>query len=173
MTDTHDFRGKILSDTNSLLGEGPTYDPDTDTVWWFNILGKELARTQPFHRSQAGSRPADDGKRSGARRCRAPADRDRGRPLSARRRARAHSPFMPLLEPGQPENRSNDGRTHISGALWIGTMGKRAETRRRRHLSRGRRQGDQALRQGQHPELDLLFAGRNDRLLHRFQGSAC
>jgi sugar lactone lactonase YvrE len=42
MTEIHEFDGKTLCSTNSVLGEGPTYDPDTDTVWWFNILGKEL-----------------------------------------------------------------------------------------------------------------------------------
>jgi sugar lactone lactonase YvrE len=36
--------------------------------------------------------------------------------------------FYAALENDKPENRSNDGRTHPSGALWIGTMSKRAET---------------------------------------------
>ncbi|ULJ70819.1 SMP-30/gluconolactonase/LRE family protein [Rhizobium gallicum] len=42
MTEIYEFEGKTLCNTSSVLGEGPTYDPDTDTVWWFNILGKEL-----------------------------------------------------------------------------------------------------------------------------------
>lgn len=42
MTDIYEFEGKTLCNTNSVLGEGPTYDPDSNTVWWFNILGKEL-----------------------------------------------------------------------------------------------------------------------------------
>ena len=35
--------------------------------------------------------------------------------------------FYAAIEADKPENRSNDGRTHISGSLWISTMGKRAE----------------------------------------------
>src|SRR3546814_14258960 len=31
------------------------------------------------------------------------------------------------LEPNTPSNRSNDGRVHPSGSLWIGTMSKNGE----------------------------------------------
>lgn len=127
MTETHDFRGKILSPENSILGEGPTYDPATDTIWWFNILGKELHELELV---------------SGAKRVHALpmmasvlARVDAGRQLIATEeglflRDTASGALTPhaVLEPGNSGNRSNDGRTHPSGALWIGTMGKRAET---------------------------------------------
>jgi sugar lactone lactonase len=126
MTDIHDFQGSILCNTSSVLGEGPTYDPDTDTVWWFNILGKELhelnletgkkdVHSLPFMASVL-------------------ARIDAGRQLLAteeglfvRDTGTGALTFYAALEAGKPENRSNDGRTHMSGALWISTMGKRAE----------------------------------------------
>jgi sugar lactone lactonase YvrE len=50
---------------------------------------------------------------------------------------------LELVTPIEAENpvttRSNDGRVHPCGALWIGTMGKTAETGRRRDLSCGTR----------------------------------
>src|SRR5213080_4334128 len=33
---------KILSDRHCHLGEGCTYDPATDTAWWFDILERTL-----------------------------------------------------------------------------------------------------------------------------------
>jgi sugar lactone lactonase YvrE len=48
--------------------------------------------------------------------------------------------FHAALETDQPENRSNDGRTHPSGSLWVGTMSKRAETHAGAiyHVARGK-----------------------------------
>ncbi len=126
MTDIHEFEGKSLSNTNSVLGEGPTYDPDTNTVWWFNILGKELhelnlsteekkVHTLPMMASVL-------------------ARIDAGRQLLATEQGlfirdvkTGELTFHADLESDNHENRSNDGRTHPSGALWIGTMSKRAE----------------------------------------------
>jgi sugar lactone lactonase len=34
----------ILSRHHCLLGEGCTYDPVTDTAWWFDILERTLFR---------------------------------------------------------------------------------------------------------------------------------
>ena len=42
MTDIHPFTGTILSDVTCTLGEGPTYDPGTDTAFWFDIIGRQL-----------------------------------------------------------------------------------------------------------------------------------
>jgi len=33
---------KIMSEHHCLLGEGCTYDPATDTAWWFDILEQTL-----------------------------------------------------------------------------------------------------------------------------------
>jgi sugar lactone lactonase YvrE len=126
MTEIYDFEGKTLCNTNSVLGEGPTYDPNTDTVWWFNILGKELHELNL----------ATEEKKVHALPMMASvlARIDAGRQLLAteeglfvRDVTSGNLTFYAALENDKPENRSNDGRTHPSGALWISTMSKRAE----------------------------------------------
>ncbi|MGA1800822.1 SMP-30/gluconolactonase/LRE family protein [Rhizobium sp. HT1-10] len=126
MTDIHEFQGNILCDTASVLGEGPTYDPDTDTVWWFNILGKELHELQ----LGTGTKKVHELPMMASVLARIDAHRqllatEQG--LFIRDIATGALTFYLPLEADKPENRSNDGRTHQSGALWIGTMGKRAE----------------------------------------------
>ena len=126
MTDIHEFQGNILCDTASVLGEGPTYDPGTDTVWWFNILGKELHKLQ----LGTGQKKVHELPMMASVLARIDADRqllatEQG--LFIRDIASGALTFYLPLEADKPENRSNDGRTHISGALWISTMGKRAE----------------------------------------------
>ncbi|MGO6906227.1 SMP-30/gluconolactonase/LRE family protein, partial [Rhizobium ruizarguesonis] len=126
MTDIYEFEGKTLCNTNSVLGEGPTYDPDSNTVWWFNILGKELhelnlstgaKNVHPLPVMASVLARIDDGRQLIAT--------EEG--LFVRDIASGNLTFYAALENDRPENRSNDGRTHPSGALWIGTMSKRAE----------------------------------------------
>lgn len=126
MATTHPFSGKILDETALQLGEGPTYDAATDTAWWFNILGKELHELQltsgrktvhklPFMASVLAR--IDDERQLIAS--------EHG--LFLRQIATGELTLHADFEPGMPGNRSNDGRVHASGALWIGTMGKSAE----------------------------------------------
>lgn len=126
MTEVYEFEGKILCDTESVLGEGPSYDPATDTVWWFNILGKELheldlstgrntTHTLPMMASVLAHVDSD----------RQLLATEEG--LFVRDIASGNLTFYAALENDKPENRSNDGRTHPSGSLWISTMSKRAE----------------------------------------------
>ncbi|MGO7911853.1 SMP-30/gluconolactonase/LRE family protein [Rhizobium ruizarguesonis] len=126
MTDIYEFEGKTLCNTNSVLGEGPTYDPDSNTVWWFNILGKELhelnlstgaKKVHPLPVMASVLARIDAGRQLIAT--------EEG--LFVRDIASGNLTFYAALENDRPENRSNDGRTHPSGALWIGTMSKRAE----------------------------------------------
>lgn len=122
---------RILDPTRCHLGEGPNYDPASDTAWWVDILERRLferplsatggaARSHglPFMASYVASidperqlLAAEDG-------------------LYVRDRAdgslRLHCP----LEADDAGTRSNDGRVHPSGALWIGTMGYDAEAGR-------------------------------------------
>lgn len=126
MTEMYEFQGKVLCNTNSVLGEGPTYDPGTDTVWWFNILGKEL------HELNLGT--GEKKMHSLPMMASVLARIDANRQLLAteeglfvRDTNSGNLTFYAALENDKPENRSNDGRTHPSGALWIGTMSKRAE----------------------------------------------
>ncbi|WP_454848364.1 SMP-30/gluconolactonase/LRE family protein [Rhizobium binxianense] len=127
MTEIYEFEGKTLCNTNSVLGEGPTYDPDTNTIWWFNILGKELhelnlstneKKMHPLPMMASVLARVDAGRQLLAT--------EEG--LFVRDVTDGGLTFYAALENDKPENRSNDGRTHPSGALWIGTMSKRAET---------------------------------------------
>ncbi|MGX5665305.1 SMP-30/gluconolactonase/LRE family protein [Rhizobium daejeonense] len=125
MPSHHSFAGNVLVDHRLELGEGPVYDRESDTLWWFDILGKalwslELATNTatrhdlPFMGSVLAI--IDENRQLIAG--------DAG--LFLRDRASGElTPFVEL-EPDRPGNRSNDGRVHPSGALWIGTMGKTA-----------------------------------------------
>jgi sugar lactone lactonase YvrE len=126
MTDIHEFSGTVLDDTSLMLGEGPTFDPSTGTVWWFNILGKQLhelhvaTNTKTVHAlpfmASVLARIDDDRQLIAS---------EEG--LFIRDKATGDLSLHLEFEPNKPGNRSNDGRVHPSGALWIGTMGKKAE----------------------------------------------
>ncbi len=125
MSEPVPFNGSILCAQTLELGEGPTYDPATDTVWWFNITGKEL---HELH-LESGRKTVHPLPFMGS----VLAVIDAGRQLIAsdqglfvRDTASGALSFAVALE-DKPGNRSNDGRVHPSGALWVGTMGRRAE----------------------------------------------
>jgi sugar lactone lactonase YvrE len=117
---------EILDDTRSELGEGPTYDPAQDKAWWFDIRGKKLfehdfaGQTTTIHElpMMASALGVVDETRqllateSG---------------LYLRDTASGELTLHHPLETDNPATRSNDGRVHQSGALWIGTMGKKME----------------------------------------------
>jgi sugar lactone lactonase YvrE len=117
---------EILDETRCELGEGPTYDPAQDKVWWFDIVGKRLfqhdfaAATTTIHdlplmASMLGV--IDERTQLLAT--------ENG--LYIRDTATGVLTLHQPLEADNPATRSNDGRVHPSGAIWIGTMGKRAE----------------------------------------------
>ncbi|MGV2068263.1 SMP-30/gluconolactonase/LRE family protein [Agrobacterium sp. 22-226-1] len=121
------FAGRVLDETPMLLGEGSTFDPATGTAWWFNILERELhelhlasgrktVHALPFMGSALAK--VSDSKQLIAS--------DDG--LFLRDTATGVLTLHAELEKDLPGNRSNDGRMHPSGALWIGTMGRKAET---------------------------------------------
>jgi sugar lactone lactonase len=116
----------VLCDERCRLGEGPTYDAATDTVWWFDIVERRLfeaqlgsGRTSIHSLGVMGSAlgridayrqliVADDG-------------------LYVRALADGRMELFRPLEADNPATRSNDARVHPSGTFWIGTMGRRAE----------------------------------------------
>ncbi len=125
MTETIPFSGTILCDLKLELGEGPTFDPATGTAWWFNIKGSELhelhlesgrkaVHALPFMGSVLAV--IDAGRQLIAS--------DKG--LFIRDTATGELTAYAAIE-SNPGNRSNDGRVHQSGSLWIGTMGRSAE----------------------------------------------
>ena len=116
----------FLSDTVCELGEGPSFEAETNTIWWFDILGKTLherdmvtgeERHHPLPFMTSVVARIDSQRQILAT--------ERGLYIRERRDG-SLSPYCEL-EPGNTANRSNDGRLHPSGSLWIGTMGKRAE----------------------------------------------
>ncbi|NHT74139.1 SMP-30/gluconolactonase/LRE family protein [Rhizobiaceae bacterium CRRU44] len=116
---------KIVSDNPSELGEGPVYDPSTGTVWWFNIVGRELhglhlesqaKSVQPLN-FLASVMALVDGERQLIA-------SDQG--LFLRDAETGVFETYGVIE-DKPGNRTNDGRVHASGALWISTMGRSAE----------------------------------------------
>ena len=123
----------VLSEHCCHLGEGPTYDPQSDTLYWFDILERKL-----LERKLAGgeTRIHDLPEMASAL---AMIDAERQLVVAETglhvRDARTgamtlHTP----IEAGKRRLRSNDARVHPCGALWIGTMGKKAEAKGRRHL---------------------------------------
>lgn len=118
----------VLCDIACELGEGPSYDRDTDTLWWFDIVNRKLVEKQPGGRSvtfhdlpfMASAIARVDGSRQLIA-------AENG--LYLRDVATGDLSLVKPLEADRPGNRSNDGRVHPCGALWIGTMGKRMEKR--------------------------------------------
>lgn len=126
MATVHEFSGFALDSTPLTLGEGATFDPTTGTASWFNIIGKELhelhlesgrkaVHALPFMASVLAR--IDDEKQLIAS--------EDG--LFIRDRSSGELSLHADFEPGKSDNRSNDGRMHQSGALWISTMGKTAD----------------------------------------------
>jgi sugar lactone lactonase YvrE len=117
---------KTLSDRHCHLGEGCTYDPATDTAWWFDILERTLfkadlasgavaAHALPWMASVVAF--IDDQRQLLAT--------ENG--LYVRDIRDGRLTLHVALEADNAATRSNDGRVHPCGALWIGTMGRKAE----------------------------------------------
>jgi sugar lactone lactonase YvrE len=116
----------ILSEHHCHLGEGCTYDPASDTAWWFDILERTLfqadlasgtvarhmlpvmASVLAFIDDRHQLLATDDG-------------------LYVRYMTDGRLVLHTPIEVDNAATRSNDGRVHPCGALWIGTMGRKAE----------------------------------------------
>jgi sugar lactone lactonase YvrE len=129
MTTAQPFAGKILSDVHDHLGEGPMYDPATDTAWWLNIIDSELVELQ----LGAGKRTVHALPCMASVIARVDGDRqvlatENG--LYLRDIATGKLTLTTPVDDDRPDMRSNDGRVHPSGALWFGTMKKGQEGRK-------------------------------------------
>jgi len=120
------FAGRALGDLTFELGEGPTYDPATNTAWWFDILGRKLVE-YPF---ATGEMKVHDLPMMAS----ALAFTEDGRQVLCNEdgiclrdpRTGMLARYLDL-ESDKPDRRSNDGRVHPSGALWISTFSKATE----------------------------------------------
>jgi sugar lactone lactonase YvrE len=141
-----DVATTILSERHCHLGEGPTYDPATDTAWWFDIIERTLlqadlasgAVTSHALPVMASVLAVIDGQRQLLA-------ADTG--LYIRDVVTGQLTLHTPLEADNPATRSNDGRVHPCGALWVGTMGRKAE------------KGAGAIYHFHRGELKLLYAG--------------
>lgn len=116
----------ILSDVVCKLGEGPSYDPLSDTLFWFDITGSKLLGKRltdgettvhelPWMASAVAVVDPD----------RQLLVADTG--LFLRDVRSGALSLHKEIEADNPATRSNDSRVHQSGAVWIGTMGRNAE----------------------------------------------
>jgi sugar lactone lactonase YvrE len=125
MTET---RTEILSETVCELGEGPSYDPASDTLWWFDIVACKLLeyrfadRTEIVHELpvMASAVAVVDERRQMLA-------TDTG--LQLRDVASGRLELVAPIEADNPATRANDSRVHPSGAFWVGTMDRDAEKR--------------------------------------------
>src|SRR3954466_855886 len=104
------------------LGEGPSYDPGIDTLFWFDIvngklLEKPLAGALKVHDLgvMASAIAVIDDKRQLIATETGLFVRD-----VATGKLTLHTP----IEADNPLTRSNDSRVHPCGAFWVGTMAK-------------------------------------------------
>lgn len=129
MIDLKPFPGRALDRYNTYHGEGPTYDPATDTAWWFSIgnrelhqlelsTGRKLIHALPFMASVLAR--IDDERQMIAS--------EHG--IHIRTTATGALELVTPIENDRSGMRSNDGRCHPSGALWYGTMSKTGEGRK-------------------------------------------
>ncbi|MBN9258586.1 MULTISPECIES: SMP-30/gluconolactonase/LRE family protein [unclassified Mesorhizobium] len=116
----------VFSEHVCELGEGPSYDPATDTLFWFDIVHGHLLEQKL---SGGAVKVNELGQMASAI-----AVIDEGRQLIATEiglhvrdvasgKLTLHTP----LEADNAVTRSNDARVHPCGAFWVGTMGKKEE----------------------------------------------
>lgn len=121
------FAGTALNAPACQLGEGPTYDSHTGTAWWFDILGKTLMECAVA----TGEIKSHTLPEMSSVLARVDADRQIIATETGLHLRALKTGALELVTPIEADNsvtRSNDGRVHPSGALWIGTMGKQAES---------------------------------------------
>jgi sugar lactone lactonase len=121
-----DAKVSILSDIRCELGEGPTYDPATDTLWWFDIVGRRLLE-YPFPNGPTKTHELP--LMASALAFTATGERVLATEHGVQLRDLATGKLT-MLAPIEADNegtRSNDARVHRSGAFWIGTMSKSGE----------------------------------------------
>ncbi|MER8429288.1 SMP-30/gluconolactonase/LRE family protein [Mesorhizobium caraganae] len=113
----------VFSDHICELGEGPSYDPATDTLFWFDIVNGLLLEQgvtsgvlKVHELGQMASAIAiiDDKRQLIAT--------ETG--LHVRDVATGKLTLHTAIEAGNALTRSNDSRVHPCGAFWVGTMAK-------------------------------------------------
>lgn len=122
----NDIAVSVLSEIACHLGEGPSYDARTDSLFWFDILERKLLQ----HRFSEGKTDIHPLPVMAS----ALADVDAERQLlvtetglQLRNRASGALEMLAEVEADRADTRSNDARPHPSGSLWFSMMGRKAE----------------------------------------------
>ncbi len=113
----------ILSETPCALGEGPSYDVRTDTLFWFDILGQKLyGHDFKTGKQSTSNLPVMASAIFSVDDARQLVLSEQGFHIRFRETA-----ILALHTPVEIDNsltRSNDARAHQCGAIWFGTMAK-------------------------------------------------
>ncbi len=116
-----DPRVDVVCDIRCELGEGPSYEPATDTLWWLDIVGRKLmARRWADGRTEVHPLPVMASAVAFDAHGRQYLATERG--IERRDRATGGLTLVTPVEADDQRTRSNDARVHASGALWLGTM---------------------------------------------------
>lgn len=114
----------IYSDSICQLGEGALWHPETQVLYWFDILGKRLfARDAQGEQSWEFDRHVSAAGWVSDSTLLIASDQD----LFTFDTTTGEETFVAPLEIDNPATRSNDGRADPWGGFWIGTMGLNAE----------------------------------------------
>ncbi len=114
---------RCITAERALLGESPVWSAEEGAVYWVDILGRKLHRTNPDnHETRTWDLPGFAGmialRRKG------------GLVVALEDGLYGFDPQSGLLdllaafEDDQPGNRPNDGKCDAQGRLWVGTMNK-------------------------------------------------
>ena len=116
----------VLSDTICQLGEGPTYDPMSNRLFWFDIMGRRLLeKAWPDGETIVHELPEMASALAVIDETRQLMLTETGLYL---RDAQTGALTRHIeVEAGNAGTRSNDARVHPSGAFWISTMSKTGE----------------------------------------------
>jgi sugar lactone lactonase YvrE len=121
-----DVAVSIISDIDCHLGEGPSYDPATDTLFWFDIVGRRLLEKRwPDGETTIHDLPLMASALAVTTDGRQAIVTETG--LHLRDTSTGALTMVMPIEADDGATRSNDSRVHPSGAFWIGTMGKQAQ----------------------------------------------
>lgn len=116
----------ILSQRPCHLGEGPSFDTVDGTLYWFDILGKKLLGLN----AASGRESEIILPKMGSAVFSVDGDRQLILMEDGFHVRYRQSGVMALAVPVEADNmvtRSNDARSHACGAIWFGTMGRKAE----------------------------------------------
>jgi len=112
---------RCLCQQRAILGESPVWSAAENAVYWVNIPGKKIHRTNPeTGRTRAWSLPARPGMIALRRKGGLVVALEDG--LYGFDPGSGRLDRLVGIEADQPDNRPNDGKCDVAGRLWVGTV---------------------------------------------------